>query len=59
MRLGPERLALIAPETPLHQVRGLGNVLRHEYERVNARLIWETATADVPALRQACLRALR
>jgi len=58
VRLGPDRLALIAPETPLHEVRGLGNVLRHEYQRVNARLIWETATADVPTLREACVRAL-
>lgn len=58
VRLGPERLALIAPETPLHEVRGLGNVMRHEYQRVNARLVWETATADVTALREACLKSL-
>lgn len=59
VRLGPERLEQIGPETPLHEVRGLGNVLRPEYQRVNARLIWETATSDVPALREACVAALR
>jgi uncharacterized protein with HEPN domain len=58
VRLGPERLAQIAPETPLHEVRGLGNVLRHEYQRVNARLIWDTAASDVPALRESCVKAL-
>jgi uncharacterized protein with HEPN domain len=58
VRLGADRLGKIAPDTPLHEVRGLGNVLRHEYQRVNARLIWDTATEDVPALREACVRAL-
>ena len=58
VRLGPERLAAIAPDTALRDVEGLGNVLRHEYQRVNARLIWDTATTDVPALRSACAKAL-
>jgi uncharacterized protein with HEPN domain len=58
VRLGLQRLARIAPETALHEVRGLGNVLRHEYDRVNARLIWKTAMDDLPPLRAACAAAL-
>jgi uncharacterized protein with HEPN domain len=38
--------------------RGLGNVLRHEYQRVNTRLVRETARVDVPSLREACVKAL-
>ncbi|MDO6413737.1 DUF86 domain-containing protein [Sphingomonas sp. BIUV-7] len=59
VRLGPERLARIAPETALHQVRGLGNMLRHEYDRVNVRVIWDTVTTDLPPLRAACEAALQ
>lgn len=59
VRLGPERLARIAPDVPLNEVRGLGNILRHEYDRVNAKLIWDTAKDDLPALRAACMVALR
>ncbi|HEV2748455.1 MAG TPA: HepT-like ribonuclease domain-containing protein [Allosphingosinicella sp.] len=59
IRLGPDRLAAIAPEVPLRQVRGLGNILRREYDRVNPELIWDTVKNEVPALRQACDAALR
>jgi uncharacterized protein with HEPN domain len=58
VRLGPERIEKIAPGLPLHKVRGLGNVLRHSYETVEPRLIWDTATEDLPSLRAACVRAL-
>ena len=58
VRLGTERIARIADGQPLHKVRGLGNVLRHSYDAVDAKLIWDTLTEDVPALRAACERAL-
>ena len=59
VRVGPERLARLAPDLPLHQVRGLGNILRHEYDRINPKLIWDTAKVDLPALRAGCEAALR
>lgn len=34
IRIGRERMARIAPELALHEVRGLGNLLRHRYEDV-------------------------
>ena len=58
VRLGPERLARIAAGQPLHEVRGLGNVLRHAYDRIDPKLIWDTLTDDIPKLRAACERAL-
>lgn len=57
-RLGPERLARIGPEAPLHALRGLGNKLRHEYERVNAEIVWRTVENDLPMLRRRCAAAL-
>lgn len=58
IRLGPERLATIAPAVPFHAVRSLGNLLRHAYRRIDPALVWKTATEDVPALRAACAAAL-
>jgi uncharacterized protein with HEPN domain len=58
VRLGEARMAAIAPAVPIHALRGLGNILRHDYRGIDARLVWDTATADVPALRDACTSAL-
>ncbi len=58
VRLGPERLAAIADGHVLHKIRGLGNVLRHAYETVDTKFIWDTIIRDVPALCAACERAL-
>lgn len=58
IRIGPEQMAKIAPAVPMREVRGLGNVLRHAYELIDLRTIWDTATASVPALREACAAAL-
>ncbi len=58
IRLGSERLEAIAPETPLHEMRGFGNFLRHEYQRVNVEIIWLTVKNDLPLLRQRCAAAL-
>ena len=58
MRLGEDRLAAISPDLPLHQLRGFGNLLRHDYKRVSPRIVWDTATKDLPALRMACAQAV-
>jgi len=58
VRLGPERLARIAPDTVLHQLRGFGNHLRHEYDRIDDRLLWDVIQLDLPMLRSACATAL-
>lgn len=59
VRLGEERMRAIVPHLELHQLRGFGNLLRHDYKRVDARTVWDTATNDLPALRGACAAALR
>jgi uncharacterized protein with HEPN domain len=58
IRLGPERLSVIAPDVPFHAVRNLGNMLRHAYRSIDPHLIWKTVTEDVPPLAEACRRAL-
>ncbi|MGO9547758.1 MAG: HepT-like ribonuclease domain-containing protein [Rhodomicrobium sp.] len=43
----------------LGKVRGLGNRLRHEYDAVDARQIWQIARNELPLLAQKCRDALK
>lgn len=47
------------PDIPWPDVRGMGNHLRHEYEGVDAQILWKTVRSDLPPLRAACVEALR
>lgn len=58
IKIGPERMAAISPRTPVDAVRGLGNMLRHDYDRVDLGTIWRTIRESLPELRADCLRAL-
>jgi uncharacterized protein with HEPN domain len=58
VKLGPEQFATIAPDVPFERVRGLGNVLRHAYDDIDLTILFGLVRNDVPALRQAALRAL-
>lgn len=40
------------------ELRNLGNRLRHEYRRIDRRVIFQIAADDVPRLRDAAARAL-
>jgi uncharacterized protein with HEPN domain len=46
------------PEIPWNKVAGIGNVLRHDYERVAADVIWKLVTIDLPVLETACREEL-
>jgi uncharacterized protein with HEPN domain len=35
---------------PWTSIIGIGNILRHEYQRIDDRLLWEIATIHLPAL---------
>jgi uncharacterized protein with HEPN domain len=49
--LSHELLAGI-PDFPAKQARGMRNVLVHDYDMVNLERLWDTATQDIPPLRQ-------
>ena len=36
-------------------IAGIGNVLRHEYQRVDAQIIWKAIKDDLPPLKEALL----
>ena len=39
-------------------IAGIGNILRHDYQRVDASIIWKAVKDDLPSLKEALL-ALR
>lgn len=53
-----EHAARMAPGQPWHNIRGLGNRLRHEYDLVSPSDVWAIVTGRLPALRAACEKAL-
>ena len=57
-KLGPVAEAL-CPDIPWPRVRGLGNILRHEYDRVESIRLWYAVQDDLPPLKAAVQAALR
>lgn len=49
----------LCPEIPWPSIRGLGNLLRHEYDRIDGTRIWFLIERDLPGLRVAVERALK
>lgn len=47
----PDNLLALAPEVPWKQVRGIGNVLRHEYHKVADPIVWAVVEQNLPTLR--------
>ena len=46
------------PEIPWSKVAGIGNVLRHEYERVAHDVLWRVVRDDLAPLEKACREEL-
>jgi uncharacterized protein with HEPN domain len=39
------------PDQPWRDIRGIGNQLRHAYERIDLETIWAAVTDDLPPLK--------
>lgn len=46
----PDELLALAPEVPWKKIRGIGNILRHEYHKIADDVIWVVVTDNVPSL---------
>jgi uncharacterized protein with HEPN domain len=55
----PADLRLRHGEIPWAAIIGIGNVLRHEYQRVDDLRLWDVAINHLPPLREVVLRMLR
>lgn len=56
-RLG-EHAAELMPSQPWGDIRGMGNRLRHAYDRISLDVIWNAARNDLPGLAVDARRAL-
>jgi uncharacterized protein with HEPN domain len=46
------------PEPPWDDIIAIANPLRHEDRRIDDKVLWETATVDLPGLKLIFLRML-
>lgn len=58
IRIGEARMAIVAPDLALREVRGMGNIMRYEYDALDMKRVWRTVTEALPPLRDACASAL-
>lgn len=54
----PSEMRTQYPETPWSAIIGIGNVLRHDYQHLDDRRLWEIVTVHLPALRPVVLSML-
>ena len=53
----PDEIKARRPDIPWRDVATIGNVFRHEYHTIAARIVWDTVRLDLPALELA-MRAI-
>jgi uncharacterized protein with HEPN domain len=51
----PRELKTPHKEVRWKDIAGIGNVLRHEYQRVDGQIIWKAVKDDLPPLKEALL----
>jgi uncharacterized protein with HEPN domain len=49
----------LCPDIPWSQLRGIGNFLRHEYDRIERDRLWITVERDLAPLKTAVEAALQ
>jgi uncharacterized protein with HEPN domain len=54
-----DQAEILCPGVPWRNIRGIGNFLRHEYDRVDLDTVWHTATDNLPPLKAAVMAALQ
>ncbi|TPG20136.1 DUF86 domain-containing protein [Sphingomonas koreensis] len=58
IQIGTDAMEQVGQDIPVGRIRAFGNRLRHDYRRIDARIIFDTARDDIPPLRAAVFRAL-
>ncbi len=58
IRLG-DAIESRCPGAPWRDIRGMGNWLRHQYDRIELPVIWRTVEVDLPNLKAAIRHALK
>jgi uncharacterized protein with HEPN domain len=58
VRALPPELFARYPDVEWNKIAAIGNVLRHEYERIDPETMWEIATVKLPELEKVIERML-
>ena len=54
----PDDLLAEYTDLPWKEIKGVGNILRHEYHRVSDQIIWTTVQDELPRLKTAVQQML-
>lgn len=54
----PDEIKAEHPEVPRHNIRGIGNVFRHDYSVVDDQVVWLTVKVSLPELRPVIVKLL-
>ena len=54
----PEEVCERAADVPWAKMRGMRNVVAHEYFGIDREVVWETATRDIPSIVEPLRRLL-
>ena len=54
-----DRLQTLLPQMPWSEIKGMRNLVLHDFFSVDARTVWETARNDVPQLLEALRTVVR
>lgn len=46
----PEEISSLAPDIPWRSIRGIRNIVVHEYFGVNMQILWKTVVKNIPDL---------
>ena len=52
----PDDLVAAEDQVSWHAIKAIGNILRHEYQRVRSEVLWQAVAKDIPPLKEAVLR---
>ena len=55
----PEEMKSAHPEVPWPKIHGLGNMLRHEYRRIDPEILWSIITEHLQPLDTAAAALLK
>ena len=46
------------PEVEWNKIRGMRNIMAHEYWSINLGIVWETAASSIPALHETLIKLI-
>lgn len=55
----PKHFTAEFPDVPWREIAGIGNIMRHGYDQIDPKVLWDVVSADLKPLKRAVLRMLR